>query len=219
MTPEAQLKKKRLMKLNPRAHIGYLVRYDSTNIYRIWIPHKGTVISTRDVIFDEKTFFNGKHANLQDELIAELDTLIERIMLPEAQTRNEALLQEDDEALDLTTAEADSESDNEPIQDFNHTEDLELAKALEEAYLTPPETDNEDNESPCALYTPYPYERKGGASTDYSAPGTFPEPTQSHLQEAFKQEQRERFTDFTPEPITSVFHGTFAAGRKIDGSH
>jgi len=51
MTANAQLKKKRLMKLDPRAHIGYLVGYASTNIYRIWIPHKGVVISTRDVIF------------------------------------------------------------------------------------------------------------------------------------------------------------------------
>ena len=79
MTSEAQLKKKRLMKLNPRAHIGYLVGYNSTNIYRIWIPHKGKVISTRDVIFDEETFFYGKRTDLQDELIAKLDTLIEKI--------------------------------------------------------------------------------------------------------------------------------------------
>ena len=57
MTTDAQLKWRRRMKLNPWAHIGYLVGYDSTNIYRVWIPHKGIVISTRDVIFDEYTFF------------------------------------------------------------------------------------------------------------------------------------------------------------------
>jgi len=28
----------RLQKLEPRAHIGYLIRYDSTNIFQIWIP-------------------------------------------------------------------------------------------------------------------------------------------------------------------------------------
>jgi hypothetical protein len=60
MTSDAQLKKKRLSKLDPRAHIGYLIGYNSTNIYRIWILYKGIVISTRDVIFDKKTFFNGK---------------------------------------------------------------------------------------------------------------------------------------------------------------
>ena len=41
-------------KLDAKAHIGYLVGYESTNIFRIWIPHKKKVISTRDVIFDER---------------------------------------------------------------------------------------------------------------------------------------------------------------------
>ena len=31
-------------KMEPRAHIGYLVGYDSTNIYRIWIPSRERVI-------------------------------------------------------------------------------------------------------------------------------------------------------------------------------
>ena len=35
MTKDAKLKRKRLGMLDPRAHIGYLVGYDSTNIYRI----------------------------------------------------------------------------------------------------------------------------------------------------------------------------------------
>jgi hypothetical protein len=53
MTKDAQLKQRRLRKLDPRAHVGYLVGYNSTNIFRAWIPHQGKVISTRDVIFDE----------------------------------------------------------------------------------------------------------------------------------------------------------------------
>ena len=110
MTSEAQLKKKGLMKLNPRAHIGYLVGYDSTNIYRIWIPHKGIVISTRDVIFDEETFFQGEQTDPQAELIAELDTLVEKIKLPEEQTKNEVLLEEDDEVPGPDNEEAESVS-------------------------------------------------------------------------------------------------------------
>ena len=42
----------KLEKLQPRAHIGYLVGYDSTNVFRIWIPTLKRVISTRDVVFD-----------------------------------------------------------------------------------------------------------------------------------------------------------------------
>ena len=38
-------------KTEPRAHIGYLVGYDSSNIYRVWIPSLDRVIRTRDVIF------------------------------------------------------------------------------------------------------------------------------------------------------------------------
>jgi hypothetical protein len=40
-------------KLDPRAQIGYLLGYDSTNIFRIWVPEKHQVIRTRDVTFDE----------------------------------------------------------------------------------------------------------------------------------------------------------------------
>jgi len=79
MTSDAQLKKKRLSKLDPRAHIGYLVSYNSTNIYRIWILYKGIIISTRDVIFNKKTFFDSKRIDILKDLHAKLDTLIEKI--------------------------------------------------------------------------------------------------------------------------------------------
>jgi hypothetical protein len=40
------------------------------------------------------------------------------------------------------------ETEDKPIQNFNHSEDFEVAKALEDAYLTPPQTDDENEESP-----------------------------------------------------------------------
>lgn len=40
-------------KLRPRAQIGYLIGYQSSNIFRIWIPQEHKVIATRDVRFDE----------------------------------------------------------------------------------------------------------------------------------------------------------------------
>jgi hypothetical protein len=149
------------MKLNPRAHIGYLVGYDSTNIYRVWIPHKGIVISTRDVIFDESTFFEGEKEDQLEGLIVELDALIEKISVLKAQAENEALLQKDNDILetDAEVAEAEAggkaEAEDKPVEDFDQTQDLELVKALEEAYLSPPKTDDENNESPCALYVLY----------------------------------------------------------------
>ena len=53
MTADAQLKRHRLQRLEPRVNIGWLVGYTSTNIYRIWIPKLRRIVSMRDVLFDE----------------------------------------------------------------------------------------------------------------------------------------------------------------------
>jgi hypothetical protein len=42
---------KRADKLESRALVGQLVGYNSTNIYRIWMPTLSRVIGTRDVVF------------------------------------------------------------------------------------------------------------------------------------------------------------------------
>lgn len=146
MTPEAQEKRLRLQKLDPRAHIGYLVGYDSTNIYRVWIPHQGKVISTRDVLFDESRTFGGKSGPLAQDLLEDLNMLIQRIQLPEPQVNNEEILDDDD--MLAGAPEADQEDDYESVVAFdgqdNQKEDYEQAKALEEALLTPPQSDYEE---------------------------------------------------------------------------
>ena len=43
---------------SPKIYLGYLVNYDRSNIYRIWVPLKVTIIRTRDVKFNEDEFFN-----------------------------------------------------------------------------------------------------------------------------------------------------------------
>jgi len=48
----------KLDKVLPKAHIGYLVGWDSTNIFRIWIPSLKRVISARDVTFNKTKRFN-----------------------------------------------------------------------------------------------------------------------------------------------------------------
>ena len=47
-------------KLSPYASIRYLVGYNSTNIYRIWISSLYKVIRTKDVTFDETLFYDPK---------------------------------------------------------------------------------------------------------------------------------------------------------------
>ena len=49
--------KHKTWKLTERAHIGHLVGYDSTNIFRIWIPSQRKIIRTRDVTFNETAFY------------------------------------------------------------------------------------------------------------------------------------------------------------------
>ena len=57
--------------------------YQSTNIYRIWNPATGKVISIRDVIFNEDEQFNGDINQLKDDLLLvsreELDQLLNQV--------------------------------------------------------------------------------------------------------------------------------------------
>jgi hypothetical protein len=69
---------KREFKVNPRGHIGYLVGYRASNIYRIWIPTLDRVITTRNVVFDERTFFVDKSQELpREEAVKVADALDE----------------------------------------------------------------------------------------------------------------------------------------------
>ncbi|KAH6242081.1 hypothetical protein HBI42_243440 [Parastagonospora nodorum] len=67
----------RFFKTNPRGHIGYLVGYRASNIYRIWIPLLNQVITTRNVRFDESRFFQGKNdENMEKESALEVADIL-----------------------------------------------------------------------------------------------------------------------------------------------
>lgn len=55
---DAEYRHKR-RKLDAKAHIGFLVGYESINIYRIWVPHKKKVVSVRDLLFNEDEIWDG----------------------------------------------------------------------------------------------------------------------------------------------------------------
>jgi hypothetical protein len=71
------------LKLEPRAHIGYLIGYDSTNIFRIWIPSREIVIRTRDIIFDQDSFYSPKDLDLGAVLTESAENIIEILKLPD----------------------------------------------------------------------------------------------------------------------------------------
>ena len=68
-------------KLAPRAAIGYLVGYNSTNIFRIWIPGQKRVITTRDVTFDEGEGFTSE--DQESQISPAIEQVIENIRIPE----------------------------------------------------------------------------------------------------------------------------------------
>jgi hypothetical protein len=71
------------LKLDPRTHIGFLVGYDSTNIFRIWVPHLKRIIRSRDVVFDEDSGYNPKEPHHSYDLRQQVDEVVELINLPE----------------------------------------------------------------------------------------------------------------------------------------
>lgn len=50
--------------MKERAHSGHLLGYDSTNIFRIWIPSQRKSIRMRDVLFDENTIYDPSELDL-----------------------------------------------------------------------------------------------------------------------------------------------------------
>ena len=112
----------KLQKLQPKAHIGFLVGYESTNIYRIWIPHKRKVISARDVIFDEGEFFDGKPTRITEELMSTLDEAIELVEVPRLPEHEDIQLLPDVENESLDSEEAPSDQTHQEEIDDNDGE-------------------------------------------------------------------------------------------------
>jgi hypothetical protein len=58
---------KKADRLRSRVRLGYLLGYDSTNIYRIWVPELDRVVRTRDVVFDRSTLYKDDQAEKEDK--------------------------------------------------------------------------------------------------------------------------------------------------------
>ncbi|KJZ72743.1 hypothetical protein HIM_07935 [Hirsutella minnesotensis 3608] len=158
MTPAAQKKTNRLKKLDPRAWIGYLIGYTSSNVYRVWIPSLNRIISTRDVIFDEDQVFDGTLETLiLDVKEADLDELaqtLQRISLPNS-TSNQGSQQ------DSNYFEIDSDAHN--VDNLTGTDEADVPKYVEarfELLPTPPQT-------PPAALLAASIREPGGGETDH----------------------------------------------------
>jgi hypothetical protein len=120
MTSSAQKKEQRLQRFNPKAWIGFLIGYSSSNIYRIWVPSLNRIISTRDVIFNENECFNGDIQSLKDDLLhtstEEFAELVKKTALPEVQEDIPEVMEDDAEfivpsSLDMALGGTQQEED------------------------------------------------------------------------------------------------------------
>jgi hypothetical protein len=128
-------------KLDPCAHIGYLVGYESTNIYRVWIPHKKKVTSARDVIFDEDSLFDGKPMRLTSELMTALDEAVEEVELPPAPNQEDIQLRLDETISDFLPAMPLAEEPEELVKDIHDREDIEdLGREMDIDKVLPEQT-------------------------------------------------------------------------------
>ncbi|KAF7136791.1 hypothetical protein CNMCM5793_006309 [Aspergillus hiratsukae] len=156
MTPEAQKKEKRLQRFKPRAWIGYLVGYDSTNIYRIWLPRQNRVIRTRDVIFNEEEQFSGNMATtlaiMQDEFqkvsLQEFNQIVENIEIQHQDSLERGTQETDDFSYIGHFDSIEYIMDTAPSAcDLAHQQEKE-----DDAYPTPPESPKESFH-PAALFS------------------------------------------------------------------
>ncbi|KAK1912922.1 hypothetical protein P3342_004858 [Pyrenophora teres f. teres] len=134
MTDDTHRGKSRLQRLDPKAWIGYLVGYRSTNIYRIWIPSLAKVISTRDVAFDENSVFDGKIEDLMESLmhstLEEIATHIRTIELPAPMQQPETGSFFEDSTLEESGDQEDEGEQSDPPGYYQ-------GRKIQDSYLTP----------------------------------------------------------------------------------
>ncbi|KAL1956597.1 hypothetical protein VTO42DRAFT_7008 [Malbranchea cinnamomea] len=112
----------------PRVHISYLVGYDSTNIFRVWIPSLDQVVRTRDVVFDETERYEGEKMDFEVEKALEVADSIEMI---------DRQLTETDFDLDIYTG--DEYHTNLRMQDTNEGFEAVKTQTQDEAEKMTPE--------------------------------------------------------------------------------
>ena len=162
LTKDFYNKKDRLQRFNPKAWIGYLIGYDSTNVYRIWNPLTNTVVRARDVIFNEREFFDGNLDHLRDDCLHISPNELSQLLTSLDPSKNHGEVEDqvpdaigssddscdfvgnlgflDEEIREAPNDEADildqSSSDPDPISDLNL--ENEILKEQNQPYPTPP---------------------------------------------------------------------------------
>lgn len=89
-------------KLNSRVHLGHLVGYASTNIFKVWIPSKNKVIRTRDATFEESKFYDPKDLDIGAVLRESAEEIVLAIDVSEWKNwESETMREENDIIIDV----------------------------------------------------------------------------------------------------------------------
>ena len=96
---------------------SHLVGYDSTNIFRIWIPSKQRVIRTRDVTFNETLFYDPALPDITQLLRAEVEQIVEVVDMASSQPLTDGLDLDIDSDSDLDLDEPIEPLDSQGSQD------------------------------------------------------------------------------------------------------
>ncbi len=99
-------------KLNAKAHIGFFVGYESTNIFKRWVPYKERVVSVRDVIFNEDEVWDGDPLQRTADEIKQLDEANQVTLLPQVDKLEDIQLIEDLEVKSEITRKTDHKAED-----------------------------------------------------------------------------------------------------------
>jgi hypothetical protein len=125
----------RTEKMAPRVLIGYLVGYDSTNIFRVWVPQQNKVIRVRNATIDESKLFDPSKPFLE-ELLSTAPTRRLVLEIPSLKERGSRRPFGTGES---SSEESSTEDDDDDIYHKQPEPNLEASKApdLQESYLPP----------------------------------------------------------------------------------
>ena len=73
----------KLAKMSPKAQIGYLYNYNSTNIFRIWLPIQDKIIRIRDVKFNDNKLYHPSDLELSALRDIKIKKIIKSLEIPD----------------------------------------------------------------------------------------------------------------------------------------
>ena len=141
----------KLDRLEPNAGIGYLCGYQSSNIYRIWMPAEKTIKPFRDVTFDEGKFYSPDDLDIQ----AQIRHANEATDIPTAMIMD-SLSPEEEGYHGDSTDESDEELSDYPSQQVDVLDREPASDAPQEPPLNLPTCDDAelDIQLPTPRHTP-----------------------------------------------------------------